>query len=77
MRAGESDEVRARTGAMLVKATKLREKCMCSMPRRAAEALQRIDDSMHCSTPLVMFSLISDLSYFIGYMESMNDLKRG
>lgn len=64
--------------ALVTKADAFRSKGrVYPLPLKARAAIERIDNNMHCSTPMTLVALISDLGYFIGYMEALTDPKGG
>lgn len=61
---------------LAVKAAKIRDECPYPLPLKGEETVRRID-AAGLREPSVdaLFTMVSDLSYFIGYMEGHKDSK--
>ncbi len=72
-----SQDFSAKFDALIIRAATIRSKSTYPLPKRASEAVRRIEAGMESRDPLSVFTMISDLSYFIGYMEALTDPKGG
>ena len=72
----EEGELKSKLLALVRNADRIRHANLLSMPEKGLAAAKRIDVNIKSTNAATTFDLVSDLGYFIGYMEAVTDLKR-